>query len=90
MGYTISDLKDKLLEFHPEIAQSGVNLLVTFDEKQKRYLLTLSQAGQELTAYLEKQDADDCLNGKKCVTLAVQLTQLIAEFADLLTPRKPW
>ena len=40
-------------------------------------------------AYLDPKDADDCLAGKKCVNLAVQVTQLLAELEDLITPRKP-
>ncbi len=89
MGYTIVGLKDKILEFHPEIARQGFNLSVTFDDATNRFLLKLSKAGHELGAYLEKKDADACMDGKKCVDLAVQLTQLLAEFEDLLTPRKP-
>ena len=40
-------------------------------------------------SYLDQKDADDCLAGKKCVNLAVQVTQLSAELEDLITPRKP-
>jgi hypothetical protein len=31
MGYKVVALKEKILEFHPEIAQKGLNLLLTFD-----------------------------------------------------------
>ena len=40
-------------------------------------------------SYLDPKDADDCLAGKRCANLAVQVTQLLAELEDLLTPRKP-
>jgi len=39
--------------------------------------------------YLDKKDADACMAGKKCVNLAVQVAQFLAEFEDILTPRKP-
>ena len=89
MGYTVVALKDKIMELHPEIAQHGLNLRVTFDEGNNRYELKISKAGHEFGMYLEKKDADGCLDGKKCVNLAVQLTQFLAEFEDIMTPRKP-
>ena len=89
MGYTIVGLKDKIRELHPESARQGLNLTVTFDEAANRFVLKLIKGGHELGAYLEKKDADACMDGEKCLDLAVQLTQLLAEFEDLLTPRKP-
>ncbi len=89
MRYSTDDLQAKIREFHPEIAQKGMSLNVTWDAPGKRFALALSQAGQEVGAYLDKQDADECLAGKKCLNLAVQVTQLIAELTDLVTPRKP-
>jgi hypothetical protein len=89
MNYSTDNLKDKIRQFHPEVDQKGMKLQVTWDEAAKRFALALSQAGQEVGAYLDKQDADDCMAGKKCLNLAVQVTQLIAELTDLVTPRKP-
>lgn len=89
MGYTVVGLKDKILELHPEIEKNGLNLSVTLDEESQRYLLRFSKKGTELGTYLDKEDGEACLGGKKCLNLAVQLTQLITEFEDILSPRKP-
>lgn len=89
MGYTITGLKDKILEFHPEIAAKGIDLSVSFDEASNRFALKLSKEDQELGAYLDKKDADACMDGEKCVNLAVQVAQVLAELEDLVTPRKP-
>jgi hypothetical protein len=89
MGFTLVGLKDKILELHPEILAQGYNLQVTFDGDAGKYALKFSKGGEELGGYLEKQDADDCLGGKKCVNLAVLVTQLLAELENLLSPRKP-
>lgn len=77
-------------KFHPEIKQNNLDLNVNYnyDEAQDRYLVKLSKSGETVGAYLGQKDADDCLKDKKCVNLAVQVTQLIAELEDLLTPRK--
>ncbi len=89
MNYGTDNLKAKIREFQPEIDQKGMDLSVTWDAAGKRFALMLSQAGQQVGAYLDKKDADECLAGKKCLNLAVQVTQLIAELTDLVTPRKP-
>ena len=89
MNYSTDNLKDKIREFHPEIDQNGMDLRVTGDETGKRFALKLGKAGKEVVTYLYQQDADDCMSGKKCINLAVLVTQLIAELEDLVTPRKP-
>lgn len=89
MGYTIAGLKDKIMEFHPEIAGKGIELAVSFDEAGNRFVLTLGREGHEFGAYLDKKDADACMDGEKCVNLAVQVAQILAELEDFLTPRKP-
>jgi len=89
MNYDIDRVKDKIREFHPEIERNDMDLIVGWDEAGKRYALKLSKAGEEVGAYLDQKDADECLAGKKCLNLAVQVTQMVAELEDLVTPRKP-
>ncbi len=89
MDYSIKGLKDKLLEFQPELAQKGFNLTASFDDQEKRFVVKLHKDGHEFTTFLEKQDADDCMAGKKCVNLAVQLTQFVTEFEERRSPSKP-
>ena len=89
MSYTIEELKRKIFEFHPEIGQKSINLDVSFNQEANKYEVRLTKAGKEFGAFLEKQDADDCMAGKKCIALAVLVTQVLAELENLLSPRKP-
>ena len=89
MNQDMSRVIAKIREYHPEIEQHNIELSVSWDEASKRYALKLSKSGVAVGSYLDQKDADDCLAGKKCVNLAVQVTQLAAELEDLLTPRKP-
>ncbi len=89
MAYSTAALKDKILEFHPEIAAKAINLEVNFDQPNRRYVLKLSKDSQESGLYLDQKDADSCMEGKKCVNLAVQVAQCLAEFEDILSPRQP-
>ena len=89
MNYSTDQLKEKVRGFHPELERKGVNLSIDRDEAGKRFALKLSKAGKEVGAYLDQKDADECMSGKKCLNLAVLVTQLLAELEDLITPRKP-
>jgi len=89
MNYSTDQLKEKIRGFHPELAQKGVSLGVDWVEAGKHFALKLGKAGQEVGAYLDQKDADECMTGKKCLNLAVMVTQLLAELEDLITPRKP-
>jgi hypothetical protein len=89
MGYTIAGLRDQVRQLHPEIARQGINLLVAFDDDQQKYSLKLSKGPHEFGFYLDRADADACMDAGRCLNLSVQVTQALAEFEDLLTPRKP-
>jgi|WetSurSiteA1Bulk_404760.scaffolds.fasta_scaffold42734_1 uncharacterized membrane protein HdeD (DUF308 family) len=89
ISYTFEGLKDMIFELHPEIVQHALNLSVTFDEAQNAYVLTFNRGGRELKTYLNKQDADECLQGEKCIHLGVQIAEFLADFEELAPARKP-
>lgn len=82
MGYTIVALKDKILEMYPEIQRYGITVNLTFDEQKNAYIVQFKKGGYELTTHLEKKDADECMNGIKCVYLGVQIGQFIKNFEE--------
>lgn len=80
MGYTIVGLKEKVMEIFPEIEQHGIAFGLEFSEEKDAYVLRFRRKGHELTTHLEKKDADDCMNGIKCVSLGGQVAQFIKNF----------
>ena len=81
MGYTIVGLKDKILEMYPELDKHGVVVNLVFDEVKDAYVVKMQRDSHELTTHLERKDADDCMNGVKCVYLGIQVEQFIKNFA---------
>ena len=81
MGYTIVGLKDKVLEMYPELERRGITVSLSFDAEKDAYVLKMHKGAHELTTHLERQDADDCMNGIKCVSLGVQVEQFSKNFA---------
>ncbi|MGE5173694.1 MAG: hypothetical protein ACM3MD_07690 [Betaproteobacteria bacterium] len=82
MTYTDIALKDKILEMYPEIREHNFLVSMDFDERKNAYILTFRRGAEILTTHLEKKDADECMNGIKCVYLGVQVAQFIKNFEE--------
>lgn len=83
MGYTIVGLKEKILEMYPEIPKLGVVTTLTFDDEKKVYVLKLHKGAHELSTYIDKVDADRCMDGQVCVSLGVQVRQFLENFKEV-------
>lgn len=80
MGYTNVALKDKITEMYPEIGKHGISVSLDFSEEKNAYIVKFRKDKHELTTHLEKKDADECMNGIRCVYLGVQVAQFIKNF----------
>jgi len=80
MGYSNVALQDKIREMYPEIAKHGILISLDFNKEKNAYIVKFSKNNQELTTHLEKKDADECMDGIKCVYLGVQIGQFIKNF----------
>jgi len=82
MVYTNVALQEKVTEMYPEIGKNGLSVGLDFDERKNAYILTFKRGTDELTTHLEKQDADECMQGIKCVYLGIQVAQFIKNFEE--------
>jgi hypothetical protein len=82
MGYTVVGLKTKILEMYPEIEKLKVISSLTFDEGKNAYVLKLTKGPHELSTYIDKVDADRCMDGHVCVSLGVQVRQFLENFKE--------
>jgi len=80
MGYTIVGLKDKIMEMYPEINEHGITVSLDFSKEKKAYVVKLTKDHHELSTYLEKSDADECMDGIMCIHLDIQIRQFIENF----------
>ncbi|MBL7048118.1 MAG: hypothetical protein ISR96_01135 [Nitrospira sp.] len=78
MGYTNVALKDRIFEMYPDLIKTGVSVGLDFSDEKKAYRITLKSERQELDTYIDQKDADECMDGKKCLHLGVK----IGEFMD--------
>ncbi len=84
MGYTKVALEDKILQMYPEITDHGISVSLDFSEEKNAYIIKFRKDSHELTTHLEKKDADECMDGTKCVYLGVQIGQFIKNFEERL------
>lgn len=80
MSYTKVALEDKILDMYPEVQEHGISVSLDFNGEKNAYVVKFRKDSHELTTHLEKKDADECMDGVKCVHLGVQIGQFIKNF----------
>jgi len=83
MGYTNVGLKDKIMEMYPEAERRGISVSLDFSEEKNAYIIKFKKGSHELTTHLDKKDADECMDGIKCVYLGMQIGEFIKNFEEI-------
>lgn len=73
---TKEELCEKIKSVFPEIGACGINLMVDYDENNKAWVVDLKKDNHELKTFLEDSEAQECMDGKQCVSLGIQIGQL--------------
>ena len=73
--HTKEDLCEKIKVVFPEIGACGVNLMADYDKQNKVWVVDLKKDNHELKTFLEESEAQQCMDGKQCVLLALQIGQ---------------
>ncbi|MGB5987534.1 MAG: hypothetical protein WBG37_19670 [Desulfobacterales bacterium] len=69
-------LCEKIRALYPDIGTCGIDLEVEYDEAQHRWVVYLEKDQHKLKTYLEAGDAENCMEGRQCVSLGVEVAQL--------------
>jgi hypothetical protein len=80
MGYTQVALEDKILDMYPEIRQHGLSPRLSFDEGKNSWVVKLLKDKEEHTVYLNKADADACMDNTYCEAFKTELCDVVKEF----------
>jgi len=82
MSYSNDQLKAKLLELYPEIKSYGLEVNLDFDENKNAYVVTFNKGEHNRHAFLDKGDADSCIEGNACIYLGVLIAQYIKDLEE--------
>ncbi len=80
MDVTTDAVKEKVRIMYPEIAKHNIDMSVDFDAAKNAFVVKFHRGEHELITYLDKQDAEECLNDIKCVHLGNQIAQFVKNF----------
>jgi hypothetical protein len=68
-------LCNKIKEIFPDIGACGIDVRVEWDDSVKRWTVYLEKGDKVAKTYLEDEEIKMCLEGKQCVSLAIQIGQ---------------
>lgn len=80
MGYTQVALEDKILDMYPEIRQHGISPRLSFDAGKNAWAVRLVKEGKDFTVYLNKEDADACMDNTYCEAFKTDLCDVVKKF----------
>jgi hypothetical protein len=80
MSYSMDSLKAKIVDFYPEIEKHQLETSMTFDEGKNVYVVKVQKGEHVLTTFLEKADADSCMEGNKCIYLGLHIAEFVKNF----------
>jgi hypothetical protein len=72
--YDKKELCEKIKALYPDVGECGIDVDVDYDEAKKAWIVDLKKD----KTHLEPEEADQCMEGKQCVSLGLQVAQLRA------------
>lgn len=79
MDYTLAALQDKLYEMYPELMKNHISMGVSFDESRNSWVIRFEKGGHSRYAFLDKRDADACMEGIQCLYLGALIDQYVID-----------
>lgn len=80
MGYSNVALKDKIMDMYPELGQNNISVGLDFIEDKDSYVIKLQKGTHNLSTYLAKDEAGECMDGHKCIHLGLKISEFINNF----------
>ena len=79
MGYTQVALEDKLYEMYPELMEHKLAVRLSFDEQRNAWVINFDREGKSRFAFLDKADADACMDDLRCIYLGTLVDQYVQD-----------
>ena len=79
MSYSKTALQRKILEMYPEIKTFGLSTKLEFSEEKDAWVVTFKKGKRSRHAFLDRGDADACMEGNACIYMGVLIAQYIKD-----------
>lgn len=70
------ELCKQIRMIYPDIGACGIDVTVDYDSQQQRWTVVLRKDRKELKTFLEPGDAENCMMGRQCLGLSIEINQL--------------
>ena len=70
------ELCEKITSMYPDIGTCGIDIDVNYDDEINSWVVDLIKGEHKLKHFLDVPDADNCMDGKQCVSLGLEIAQL--------------
>lgn len=80
MNVKASELLAKIREIYPEIEKNNIQISCYYEEKTEAWKVVFEYGDHSLETLLDKTDVEDCLVGKKCVHMGVQVGRFVETY----------
>jgi hypothetical protein len=74
--FNAKQLCKKITSIYPAIGSCGIDIDVTRDLKEDTWAVHLKKGSHNLKHFLELKDANRCMDGKECVALGLEISQM--------------
>jgi hypothetical protein len=71
-----NELCNKIREMYPDIGECGIDLNVEYDNNQRAWVVDLKKDNLGLKTFLVEGDAENCMEGRECMSLGLEIAQL--------------
>lgn len=80
MQVKASELLARIGEMYPEIGKNGIRTSCRYDEKTEAWVVEFTYGEHSLETHLDGKDVEDCLTGRKCVHMGVQVGRFVETY----------
>lgn len=77
---TKEEICKRIESIHPKMGVCGLDFDVQYDDKANAWAVDFHQGKQHLRTFIETADVASCMEEDKCLSLALQIGQLRANF----------
>jgi hypothetical protein len=74
--YDKEELCKKITEIYPDIGECDIDVDVFYSTAKQTWIVELKKDGHTLQHHLAKHDAKDCIDGRQCTSLGLEIAQL--------------
>lgn len=76
------ELCQKIIELYPALDTQGITVDAFYSTAKGTWIVELKKGGHNLQHHLAKHDAMDCMDDKQCVSLGLEIAQLIKNIQE--------